>query len=133
MRDNHDGLPEIVDAIEQDGQYFGFVQLEREGKQKRFRFGVSRDGYLTLKHVLQLRPFDQMPGARYRYFFVPNVQRLEGERMKMAVRVERGKDGKQLDAEARRDLVANLMWFYELDDLAKAEYVAVTATHPDQS
>ena len=125
MRDNHDGLPEILDATEQDGHYFCLVQLEREGKQKRFRFGVGHDGYSALKHVLQLRPFDQTPGVRYRYFFVPSVQRLEGDRMKMAVRVELGKVSKQVDIEAQREVVAHLMWFYELDDWAKARGLAV--------
>jgi hypothetical protein len=76
---------------------FGLVQLERLGEQRRFRFGVSRDGYLALKRALQLRPFDQMPGSAVRYFFVPAVRRLEAERVMMTVRVEQGRDGKQIE------------------------------------
>lgn len=71
MRDNHYGLPEIIDAKAEGGLYFGFVQLERNGQQRRFRFGLNRDGYEAFKRVLQLHPFDQMPGTRCRYFFVP--------------------------------------------------------------
>jgi hypothetical protein len=127
MRDNHEGQPEILDAFQQDEHYFGLVQLERSGEQRTFRFGVSRDGYLALKRALQLRLFDQMPGVRCRYFFVPAVRRLEGERVMMTVRVEQGRDGKQIEIEASRDVVANLMWFYELDDWSRAEHLAVVA------
>ena len=127
MRDNHEGLPEIVDALEKDGQYFGFVQLERHGERGRFRFGVSREGYISLKQVLQLRPFDQMPGLKCRYFFVPGARRLSENRAMMTIRVEQGRDGKQVEIEALRDVVANLMWFYELEDWSKAAHLAVTA------
>jgi hypothetical protein len=127
MRDNHEGLPEIVDALEKDGQYFGLVQLDRRGELGRFRFGVNREGYLSLRQVLQLRPFDQMPGLKCRYFFVPTVRRLDGNRAMMTIRVEQGRDGKQVQLEALRDVVANLMWFYELKDWSKAAHLAVTA------
>jgi hypothetical protein len=127
MRDNHEKLPEILDALQEGEHYFGLVQLEQTSEQRRFRFGVSRDGYLALKRALQLRVFDQMPGSHYRYFFVPTVRRLEGERVMMTVRVEQGRDGKQVEIEASRDIVANLMWFYELDDWSKAEHLAVVA------
>lgn len=56
MRDNHDGMPEIVNAFESDGHYFAVVEIEIEEVFKKFQFGVSREGYLALKRVLQLRP-----------------------------------------------------------------------------
>ena len=56
MRDNHEGLPEILDAFQDGEHYFGLVQLERPREQRRFRFGLSRDGYLALKRALHLRP-----------------------------------------------------------------------------
>ena len=118
-------MPEIVDAREENGHYFGFVQLERGNDKRRFRFGVSRDGYLALRRALQLHPFDQMAGVQYRYFFVSAVRRLEGDRVMMTVRVERGRDGKQLEVEAPGDLVADLMWFFELDDWSKADHLAI--------
>jgi hypothetical protein len=68
MRDNHEGMPEIVDAQEKNGHYFGFVQLERAGERKCFRFGISLDGYSALRRALQLRPFDQLAGLQHRYF-----------------------------------------------------------------
>ena len=127
MRDNHERLPEIVDAMEEGGQYFGLVQLERHGELGRFRFGVSHEGYISLGQVLQLRLFDQMPGLKCRYFFVPAVRRLDGNRATMTIRVEQGRDGKQVEIEALRDVVANLMWFYELEDWSKAAHLAVAS------
>lgn len=125
MRDNHEGLPEIIGAVEESGHFFGLIQLERGGEQRRFRFATSRDGYLALRRALQLQPFEQMAGVQYRYFFVPAVRRLEGERVMMTVRVEQGRSGKQVEVEASRDVVANLMWFCELDDWSKAQQLAV--------
>ena len=52
---------------------------------------------------------------------------MEGERVMMTVRVEQGADGRQVESEAAREVVANLMWFYELDDWSKAEHLAVPA------
>src|SRR3954469_18442189 len=97
MRDNQKGLPEILNAFQEGEHYFGVVQLERPGEQRRFRFGVSREGYLALKRALQLRAFDQMPGVQCRFFFVPAVRRLEGKRFMMTVRVEQGRNGKQVE------------------------------------
>src|SRR4026208_118780 len=130
MRDNHDGLPEILDAIERGGEYFALIQLEREGKQARFQFAVTRAGYSAVKRALQLRPFDQMPGARYRVFFVPSVQRLENERVMMWIRVEQGTLGKQMEVEAPEFLFANLMWFWELNDWQAAEQFRIEDSWP---
>ena len=126
MRVNSQEIPEILSATEDDGHYFAFVRLQRHNEQKCFRFGASREGYLALTRVLQARPFDQLPGLRHRYFFVPSVQRLGNERAMMSVRVEQGMNAKQIDTEAPIDLVANLMWFYQLDDWDKAEHLAVS-------
>jgi hypothetical protein len=125
MRDNHAGMPEIVDALDENGNFFAVVQLERGGETKRFRFGISRNGYSALRHTLQLRPFDQAAGAQYRYFFVSRVRRTEGDRVMMTVRVEQGRDGKQFEVESPRDVVANLMWFWELKDWNQAQHLAV--------
>jgi len=41
MRDNHEGMIELVDAFEKDGHYFARI----EKASRRFQFGVSREGY----------------------------------------------------------------------------------------
>jgi hypothetical protein len=48
-------------------------------------------------------------------------------RAMVTIRVEQGRDGKEIEIEALRDVVANLMWFYELDGWGKAAHLAVTA------
>ena len=125
MLNYDDRRPEILDALEEKGNYFCIVQLKRETEQRRFRFGVSRAGYMSLKRALQLRPFDQMPGLRHRYHFVGGGRGSGGQSGVMTVRVERGKDGTQIDVEASLDLVANLMWFYKLDDWNEANHLAL--------
>lgn len=126
MRQKNDAFVEILDATEQDGQYFGCVRLERDGEQKCFQFGVSRAGYMALKRALQTRPFDQMPSVRHHYFFVAPVQRIDDERAVMSIRVVQGKNHKHLDMQAPTDPVANLKWFAELGDWDKADKLAVT-------
>lgn len=67
MRDNHEGMPEIVAAFEKDGQYFGIVGIQVSSESRQFQFGVSANGYRALRKILQLRPFDTMPGVKQRY------------------------------------------------------------------
>jgi hypothetical protein len=69
---------------------------------------------LALQRVLQSRALNQVSGVQRRYFFVRTVRRSEGERVMMTVRVEQGRDVKQVETEASRDVVANLKWFYDL-------------------
>ncbi len=53
MRDNREGFPEIVNAYERDGQYFGAVRLDRSGNTATFEFGVAVAGYTALKRILR--------------------------------------------------------------------------------
>ncbi len=78
-RDSHEGMPEILDAFQDGEQYFGVIAIELDGVSKKFRFGVSRKGYLTLKKVLQLRPFDKMPGLKHQYFLARSSYRIVTE------------------------------------------------------
>ena len=124
MRDNHEGMPEIIGASEKDGQYFGIISIEKNRHHKNLRFGVSQAGYKALKRVLQLRPFDRMPGLKHRYFYAGSISKTKrSEIYKISIRVEQGKDSKNMDVEAPKDLVANLKWFYELRDLKEAAHL----------
>ena len=124
MRDNYEGMPEIISASERDGQYFGVVGIEKNGRHKKVRFGISYSGYKALKRILQLRPFDTMPGLEHSYFYAGSISKTnQTEIYKISVRVEQGKDSKNIEAEAPRDLVANLQWFYEMRDLKDAGHL----------
>lgn len=49
MRDNHEGLNELIGAFEKDGQYFAIIKIEIDEIYKKFRFGISYKSYLALK------------------------------------------------------------------------------------
>jgi hypothetical protein len=125
MRDNHDKLPEILEALKENENFFCVVAMEHAEQTRKFRIGISHESYLALKRLFETRPFDQMPGISYRYFFVPNVQRLNDGRVMTKVRVEQGKNGKQIEIKTPMELFANLKWFFELDDLSKADHLRV--------
>jgi hypothetical protein len=57
---------------------------------------------------------------------VPTFRRLEdANRIEITIRVEQGHNSKQLEVEAPRDLVANLKWFFELEDWNKADHLRI--------
>jgi hypothetical protein len=123
MRDNHEGMPEIVDAFERDGHYFCQVRLERGGQYDKFQIGVSRAGYLAVRRAFEARPFGAMPGRASRIFFARTYRRLDDRAVMMYVRTEQDKQGKQIEVEAPEDLVANLLWFAELKDWSVASHL----------
>lgn len=88
MRDNHEGMPEFVNAIEKEGAYFGVIAAIEGEREKRFQFGLSLQGYRAPRRVLQDRPFDLMPGLRYRYFYAGSSKRHPEHRYTMSVRLD---------------------------------------------
>lgn len=124
MRDNHKGMPEIIDAFERDKHYFAVLEIEIDGSYKKFQFGVLRPGYLALKRVLQLRPFDMMPGLKYRYFYARSQKQPESGKHIMAVRVEQDRDAKLVERiEISQELHASLLWFDRLNSFDEALYL----------
>jgi hypothetical protein len=120
MRDNHAGMPEIIDAFQIDIHYFAVVEIEIERVFKKFQFGVSREGCLALRRTLQLRPFDLMPGLHYRYFYSGSGG---SEKYKMNVRIELNKDATKAEIEIPKTLHANLLWFDRLKSFDEALYL----------
>src|SRR5205807_2702189 len=105
MRDNHEGTPEIINTLEREGQYFGIVRIEIDGSSKTFQFGVTPAGHKALRRVLQLRPFDYIPGVKRRYFFARSYYKLPtGSECGAYFRVEQGKAGKQVEIHLPKDL-----------------------------
>jgi hypothetical protein len=132
MRDNHEGMPEIVDAFEKDGQYFGIVGIQVSSESKQFQFGISSNGYRALKKILQLRPFDTMPGVKQRYFFAGSYGRIPGSsELRTDVRVEQNREGKNVEVRVPKDLLSNLVWFATIKDFGKAAHLA--EARPDAS
>src|SRR5215204_7162431 len=94
MRGSHERMIEFVDAFEKDGHFFAVVDLQ----SRRFQFGVSKIGYRSLRQAMQLRPFDMMPGRKYRYFYFGSQRTAGTEKYWMEVRVE-------LDRDATKDRI----------------------------
>ncbi len=108
-------MAEIVDAFEKEGQYFGVVGIE---------VGGIHEGYRALRKVLQLRPFDVMSGIKQRYFFTGTYYKTQdSSNCGMYVRVEQGREGKQIDIGVPKDLLANLIWFGKIEDFSEAAHL----------
>jgi hypothetical protein len=90
VRDNHDGYPEILDAYERDGSYFGALRVTVADEVAAFEFGVEQRGHISLKQILQTRPFD--PLGKHRYFFKGNFSKRgpDGDTVSFGVRIEQG-------------------------------------------
>ena len=121
MRDNHEGMIEFIDAFEKDEHYFAIVELQ----SKRFQFGVSQIGYSTLRQAMQVRPFDMMPGRKYRYFYVGSQKTAGTENYWMEVRAELDRDATKERIDIPKDLHANLLWFSRLENLSDAAYLEI--------
>lgn len=124
MRDNHEGMPEIVDAFEKDGQYFAIIGIQVSSESKQFQFGISANGYRALRKILQLRPFDTMPGVKQRYFFAGSYGRIPASsEFRTDVRVEQSRQGKKVEVRVPKDLLSNLVWFSTIRDFAEAAHL----------
>ena len=133
MRDNNQGLPELLAAYERDGHYFGEVSVTIKGDTRTYEIGLTLEAYRSFKRMTSLQPFDKMPGLKHRYFFVPSLGGTPGASVRTTqVRVEQGENGKQFNVEASTVLAANMMWFVELKDFANASHLKET-TKPQQS
>ena len=118
MRDNHVGYPELLDAYERDGLYFGAVRVTVADAVASFEFGVEQREYVALKQILQTRPFD--PLGKHRYFFKGNFSKREpdSDTVSIDVRIEQGINGKSFENfRGPVSLVSNLLWFQSLEDL----------------
>src|SRR4051812_22630587 len=116
MRDNHEGMIEFIDAYESDGHYFAVIgHLSRT-----FQFGVSRSGYRTIRKAMQVRPFDMLPGLKYRYFYNGSHKAGVAESYSMTLRVELGRDATSVQVGIPKDLHANLLWFQRLQNVDDA-------------
>ena len=125
MRDNHEGMPELIKAFEKDGHYFLIIEIDWEHQKKRYQFGVLRKSYLILQRILEPRTFDMMPGLKYRYFYAGSSHPLDLSSASMFVRIELGRDATTREFEIPKDLHANLLWFTQLKSIEDARYLEI--------
>jgi hypothetical protein len=121
MRDNHNDYLELLDAYERDGSYFGAVRVTIAEAVATFEFGVEQRSYISLKKILQTRPFDRL--GKHRYFIMGRRSKLvEGsDTAPFGVRIEEGVNGMNFENFlAPVSLVSNLLWFQSLKDFQDA-------------
>ena len=120
MRDNHEGYPEILNAYEREGQYFGVVRIVLADGSATLEFGVPATGYTALKRILSARPFNSLPGIPYKYFFTGSftgAAKPDQQTFAFSIRVEQGAAAKKFEFTGPKSLLANLLWFSELKSL----------------
>jgi hypothetical protein len=115
LRDNAEGMLEILQAYERDGLYYGVVRIRTLQEAAAFEFGVSYEGYLALRKILQTRPFGSMPGVPHSFYFAGDHGRDQ-----VGVRIEEGMNGRKLSFRCPTPLISNLLWFYGMRDLSEA-------------
>jgi hypothetical protein len=122
MRDNSSGYSEIIDAYERDGNFYGVVGVVLGSETASFEFGVDPGGYTSLRRILESRPFDSLPGAIYRYYFIGRYGKtLSGsDPLRIGIRVECGAKSKVLDFDCPTSLASNLRWFQSLRSMSEA-------------
>lgn len=123
MRGDYRNHPEIVDAYRRGDLCFAAIALSRGGTQRVFELGISKASYSSLKCVLQTRPFDTMPGVKYRYSFLPIYSRNPGDTATCDVYIEQGQDGRGFGFELPKELIANLLWFDEMQSFLAAKHL----------
>jgi len=131
MRDNHSQLPEIVETVAEGSQLFGIVRMNRDDKNGDFRIGLHQDEYRAWNKVLQTYPFDPLNRNPCRYFFSPCASRRDGKTFGK-IRIEQDSDGREFEMELPQRMIANLMWFFELADLADAFHLALEPINSEQ-
>ena len=124
MRDNHQGMPEILEVYNRDGLFYGVIAITLSTERQQFEFGLPQADYKALKRILESRPFDQLPGLKYRYF-VSSATTLTPEKnlVEISIRVEQGRNVGHLIYEVPISLAANLLWFAHLKDFSMASHL----------
>ena len=123
MRDNSDGYPEILDAYERDGHYFGVIRIARESEWASFEFGVTQSAFFSLKRILGHRPFDSTPGIPYSYFFTGSFTgaiQPDQQVFTFDVFVEQGQAKRKFEFKGPKSLLANLLWFLKTKSIDEA-------------
>jgi len=123
MRDNHDGMLELIRAFEKDSHYFAIVEKDWGLETRTYQLGVSRKAYLVLQRIFQTRTFDMMPGLQYRYFYAGSCRPLDSKTDLVFVRIELGRNSKTKQFEIPKELHANLLWFSQLENAYDAAYL----------
>jgi hypothetical protein len=108
-------MPEILDAYERDGKFFGVVCIDIKGAMRAFEFGVDLSGYKALRRVLQAWPYEARNVAPYHYFLFGEFSKDPSHgKFSFTVRIEQESEARNFSFVGPETFVTNLKWFYDL-------------------
>ena len=117
MRNNSEGMPELVRVFERAGQTLGEVRVSIGDDSQILDLPLTAAARAGFLKVLNLRPFDQMPGQQHRFFFARSTRRSEsGDAAEIGIRVEVASNAKNFDVAVPLEFAANLVWLSELKE-----------------
>lgn len=114
MRDTNIGMTKIYGGEKINGLFFGHISIVLNNKELKLRFGTDEQGYIALKNIFQLRPFDNKTSEPYRHYFTGSYNKGENE---IKIRVEQGNLNKRFSVKCNSILLLkNLLWFQTIKD-----------------
>jgi hypothetical protein len=122
MRDNSEGMPELIEANAEPEGFFGIIRCRDETGKRSYRIGLQEYEYKAWRKVLTTRPFDRMSMEPCRYFFA-GAGRHSDRKTYATFRIEQGSEGRQFDIDLPEHAVANLVWFFQLKDPKDADHL----------
>jgi len=124
MRDNSEGMTEIIKTYRENGNHSVVVGKIINGINKLFAFWISEKAYVLINKVLSFYPFDKLLKDDYRFFFTIGIRKDSEKNTQFTnFRIEQGKNGKQFEFEIELQLLKNLIWFSKLEDFDQAKHL----------
>ncbi|MBN2755494.1 MAG: hypothetical protein JXR81_11635 [Candidatus Goldbacteria bacterium] len=124
MRDNSEGMPEIIKTYTENGNHFVVVGKTIDGINKSFAFWISEKAFVLINKVLSFYPFDKLLKDRYKYFFAGCIRKDSKKNTQYTdFRIEQGKNGKQFEFEVELQFLKNIIWFSELKDFEQVKHL----------
>jgi hypothetical protein len=80
LREDVQKHPQIVDAYQRGDHFFAAIGYIESQSDRVFELASRQAAYAALKQVMNVRPFNYMPGLTYRRFFLPIYGRNDGDR-----------------------------------------------------
>lgn len=117
MRDNHDGLIELLEVSNDDNIYSCVISLTVGYEKLKLRFGINTTDYVNLLRISQFRPFENTAFTPYRYFFTGSYRKKENNMAALSIRVEQHRMHKNYEFDVTQTFVSNILWFYSVEDI----------------
>lgn len=116
MRDNHNGLIELIGVSNANNIYSCIICLEINGEHLKLRFSIESIDYISLLKIMQFKPFENTGFAPYRYFFHLSYRKRENNMATTSIWVEQQRVHKTFEFNITQKLITNLLWFNSLTD-----------------